>query len=158
MLNVLCAAAMMMAATVGDPSVQVWHFPAGDPIHVFLFDPTTGDRFDINGVTTPGDWIRRNPDGSFSAAFTVRGEVTFDVAMIPGGPELTGDGRLVYVGDVEPHDPANPLAGVSFSDERLTIHSDASLQDAAGGPWQLTAHVVVRDGIFLLFDVDVVPE
>jgi hypothetical protein len=147
----------LLATLVAAPQVQIWHFSQDDPISLFATDPNTGDVIFVTGQATPGDFIRRNADGTYFARVSVRGAAMLDIAAVPGGPELVGEGIYLASGSVEPDDPEAPLDGFGLTLDGFVLHIDAALTDPGGDAWRATAQVLARDGEITHFDVEIEP-
>src|SRR5262245_17591100 len=143
-------------------------FAQGATKHTFFnLNPTTftfvatdpaGTVFQVQFPANPGDFLRRNPDGTY---FVQGASGSAEITVTPQGfpfPAFAGVTTFHVSGTVE----ATPLGEGRFdwsSDgRRANVEGVGLLVNVLDGSlWDLSAQVVQRDGVFKVFQVTITP-
>jgi hypothetical protein len=147
------AALSLLAAGGASGETIVGHYSdCFDESYLRAVNPFTGEELFVTYAPNRGDILRRNPDGS-AWAHLADGNARVEFRNALGFLLAEGTGSFSASSTVLPWDDS-ACSGFFFDGVRTNLHVTADMTSVLGDPFQLVVQAVVRDGEYILLNVE----
>jgi hypothetical protein len=125
----------------------------------FVATDTSGNLFHLTFPGNPGDFLRQNPDGTYSIHAESN---SAQIEVTPAGfpfPVLAGVTSFHYTASVDVSGYTSQGDPIWMSDgEFVDLSGSGELTNIFdGSPWSLVTHVLQRHQVFTKYEVDLTP-